>query len=366
MGVLAGCEEAGFAAVARRQNVPPLEISEVERLAGTTPLFVGTPDEVSQSLGSAVSLDGKHVVALRLVDASTPRLGRLLLPELRSLEVIRSHLVSLDGLGRSARLETLRVPENVISSLDGLESLPRLRALDVSHNPLASLGGLPALPALEELTATDGSVTRLDDLADRPTLRVLDLARQKLASLQSLPPLPGLKVLVLDGNPLSSIDGAQRAPALESVSLKQTTGLVWPLPRVPRPPDTAPPALEEPLVKDTPVRGGTVTSVSKRGAGTSWSVSGVGAARVLDSKGSAPHGRLKVKVEKGKVRASLDSPSGEVTCDAEPGRPCEVKGVLRASKSRKSKGVVLPSWEVTLEALDGKATGVKLEFTPDK
>jgi hypothetical protein len=370
-----------------------VEISEVERLAGLTKLFVGTTDEVTLRQGSTVAIEGGHVVGLRLVDVRVGTLGALQLPHLRWLELIRTRLTSLQGLDRSAQLERLRVSEVSLVTFTGLAALPSLKHLDVSYSSISSLESLPPLAALE----------------------TLDLSRLKLTSLSALPALPRLKTVLLGGLTAATLEGLERAPALEYVDLQDSrvsdlsvlallpvlktvdltrTGLQarpalpvtvkvrreggeWPAPaaEAPRPADGGRPILtvwngiplpepDQPFVKGLPARSGSASSFNGV-----WTVSGVSGATVLKTSDGKTHGRLRVTVEQGRVRAYLEYLGGyHVMCEAAADRPCEVTGALysgsHSSNTRKSILAGPTNFEVVIESLEGEAKGIRFEFAP--
>mgnify|MGYP001610883779 FL=1 len=406
--LLCGCSEpTDFASAARKQNVAEGELAHVVRLLGKQPVFVGSEHDFFQRSGSAVAVEGGHVVRIRLVDVAVPMLN-LVLPHLVELELRRAKLTSLKGLEGAPQLEQLVVNENALTTVEGLAALPKLHVLSVSQNPLTSLAGLPA--GLTALEATDGPLSSLEGL---PTaLSSLNLSRQKLVTLETLPVLPALRTLYLDGNPLTNLEGLKRAPALESVGLRQTAVTdVSALSRLPalrrvdlrettvreRPNVDAGVQLEhdgvwgvvdagrvltvwngipipEPdqrFVQGLPERNGSVSSFSLSGPRT-WRVSGVASATVLSSSDGQPHGTLKVTVERGQVRAYLEYLAGHfVFCEASPGQPCEVRGgLIGGSRRRKSTSALKSSflsgptnWDVVLDSMGGKAEGVQFEFT---
>ncbi|MDP1822215.1 MAG: leucine-rich repeat domain-containing protein [Archangium sp.] len=402
--LLCGCSEpTDLASAARKQGVAEGEIAHVVRLAGHAPVFVGSVHEFFQRSGSAVAVEGGHVVRVRLADVVVPTLN-LVLPHLVELELRRAKLTSLKGLAGAPQLEQLVVSENALTTLEGLAALPKLRVLSVSQNPLTALAGLP--PGLTALEATDGAVISLEGLP--AALSSLNLSRQKLVTLETLPVLPALRTLYLDGNPLTNVEGLERAPALEYVGLRQTAVTdVAALSRLPalrrvdlretkvvsRPAVDAGvqfehdgvwgvvdagrvltvwngipiPEPDQPFVQGLPARSGSLTSLSK-----SWNVDGVGGANVVTGRDGQPHGKVKLSVEKGRARAYLEYLAGYfVFCDAEPGKPCEVRGALiagsrgsRSVSALKSSSMSGPtSWEVVLDSMGGRAEGVQVEFT---
>ena len=121
-----------------------------------------------------------------------------------------------------ARLRVLRLSNNAITGIDGIDALPLLEELAVDGNALAALPrGIGALRALRTLQVRGNALAALpDELCDCAALEALYASSNRLAALPArLGDLPRLAVLAVNANPaLARLPRSlARAPALRRV-----------------------------------------------------------------------------------------------------------------------------------------------------
>ncbi|KAL7931643.1 hypothetical protein V8C35DRAFT_323507 [Trichoderma chlorosporum] len=143
---------------------------------------------------------------------------------LRSLRADNNLLTTLDGLDSHDGLLTLRARNNLIEELDfsGI-SWERLTELDVASNRISSVQGLHLLPALSQLDISDNHLESLVFAKANRTLRKLDISDNDLESLD-IRHLSSLQTLHADRNCLSHLSGFRHVRRLDSLSLREQRG----------------------------------------------------------------------------------------------------------------------------------------------
>ncbi|GBF89449.1 hypothetical protein Rsub_02021 [Raphidocelis subcapitata] len=135
-----------------------------------------------------------HIKELELFLGSMPKMLALnLFPALKTLRLIDQGISEVRGLDACTALERLWLCENRITSLAGLSHLGRLRELYVYSNRLTATTGLEALTSLEVLSLANNFITRIEGLSGLPRLRDLCLASNEIPAAAA--PLAGCGAL---------------------------------------------------------------------------------------------------------------------------------------------------------------------------
>jgi Leucine-rich repeat (LRR) protein len=165
-------------------NVPYLP-DELARLPWLEDL-----DLTSTSLRSLAGLE--RLPQLRMLNVTDTRISSLSAPETaRSIEVLlclETNISDLSGLERFAGLKTLNADRNqMLRTLDGIESCSRLEHLSVASTPIRNVFALRTLTQLVEVNLDSTDIESLAGLEAHKALRVLALQRnRRLGSLVGL------------------------------------------------------------------------------------------------------------------------------------------------------------------------------------
>lgn len=135
------------------------------------------------------------------------------LQNLRSLRINDNLIESLEGLEGAAKLRIFRANDNAIASLEPLRSLP-IHTLEVINNHINSLAPLVGMP-LKSLRARSNFIPSLEGL-DSPQLQYLELHENRILEVGDLP-YPKLKFFQISKNPLETL------PASPAFPLKTST-----------------------------------------------------------------------------------------------------------------------------------------------
>lgn len=82
------------------------------------------------------------------------------------------------------RLEELRLDNNIITKMTGMETLVNLQWLDLSFNLIVKVEGLDNLTKMTDLSLYSNRITELSGLENLPHLNVLSVGSNKLQSLE--------------------------------------------------------------------------------------------------------------------------------------------------------------------------------------
>ena len=130
------------------------------------------------------------------------------------IELIFSYkrIIKIQNLEGLVNLETLKLDNNLIENIEGLDFLPKLKILDLSFNKIGEVKNLDKLFSLEQLSLYSNQIKGLsaDSLKRCSNLTILSLSHNLISDLpsliKSLKVCNSLSVLSLKGNPLTSDD----------------------------------------------------------------------------------------------------------------------------------------------------------------
>lgn len=142
------------------------------------------------------------------------------LNEAVSLSLSFKHLLKIENLQLLTSLKRLRLDNNSITRIEGLEPCVHLEWLDLSFNKLKKIENLGHLSKLRDLSLYNNELTSVDGIADgilaTGPLQVLSLGNNLMVRLEEtiikLRSLKNLEVLNMDGNPLCKPMEGQRCP----------------------------------------------------------------------------------------------------------------------------------------------------------
>ncbi|XP_041854055.1 leucine-rich repeat and IQ domain-containing protein 1 isoform X2 [Melanotaenia boesemani] len=127
-----------------------------------------------------------------------------------SLQVLRlanNKLKSIHGLNGADNLSVLDISYNSITRIAGLESVKRLQKLSVNHNQLISTRGLRDVYTLLHLDCSHNHLATTEGLENNALLHTLDLRSNALTEPPCLNNQVLLRELHLDDNNISSLQG---------------------------------------------------------------------------------------------------------------------------------------------------------------
>jgi len=142
------------------------------------------------------------------------------LNEAVSLSLSFKHLLKIENLQLLTSLKRLRLDNNSITKIEGLEPCVHLEWLDLSFNKLKKIENLGHLTKLKDLSLYNNELTSVDGITDgvlaTGPLQVLSLGNNLMVRLEDtiikLRSLKNLEVLNMDGNPLCKPMEGQRCP----------------------------------------------------------------------------------------------------------------------------------------------------------
>ncbi|KAH7661175.1 Leucine rich repeat proteins some proteins containing F-box protein [Dioscorea alata] len=135
----------------------------------------------------------------------------------------RGHKVrTLTSLNLSSNLEFVYLRDNLLSSIEGIETLKWVKVLDLSFNDFKGPGFEPLenCKALQQLYLAGNQITSLASLPQLPNLEFLSIAQNKLKSL-SMASQPRLQVLAASKNKISTLKGFPHLPVLEHLRVEE-------------------------------------------------------------------------------------------------------------------------------------------------
>eukprot|EP00873_Tetraselmis_striata_P007364 jgi/Tetstr1/427628/TSEL_017753.t1 len=140
------------------------------------------------------------------------------LARVTSLCVHGNNVSSLEGVAGLGALTDLNLSSNLLTSTRALAALTRLTKLNLASNQLAEVEGLAGLPSLTSLVLAHNYIASLASLLPQPgglqQLTTLDLRNNRLEAPQELSYVAGcglLTALRLSGNPLAYMPDYRQA-----------------------------------------------------------------------------------------------------------------------------------------------------------
>ncbi|RDD45891.1 Centrosomal protein of 97 kDa [Trichoplax sp. H2] len=122
-----------------------------------------------------------------------------------TLKLDNNQLSTLESLHPIINLRKLSVASNRLVKLSGIELHVQLRYLDLHNNSIFRINGLEGLTELEYLNLSNNNLTNVNNLFLNKNLRYIDLSQNDIEELPNLSKLEFLKVLFLQGNRISSL-----------------------------------------------------------------------------------------------------------------------------------------------------------------
>ena len=93
-------------------------------------------------------------------------------------------ILEIDNLLGMDRLAELRLDNNIITRITGLETLVNITWLDLSFNLIEKIEGLDKLAKLTDLSLFSNRIVELSGLDNLPELNILSVGSNKLVSLE--------------------------------------------------------------------------------------------------------------------------------------------------------------------------------------
>jgi Leucine-rich repeat (LRR) protein len=133
----------------------------------------------------------------------------------KSLNLSRMDLDSLEALNHAYQLEELTVYDNKLGSLKGLENKPNLKVLNAGGNQLTDISALLDASNLETLNLWRTQLTSLKGLENKHNLKVLGVSNSQLTDISALQDSSKLETLDLQNNRLTSLAGLEKKTNLK-------------------------------------------------------------------------------------------------------------------------------------------------------
>lgn len=149
-------------------------------------------------------------------------------------ETVRAKLTSNRRLGPEPTDEvlvdltqstTLELKSCQIEDLSFLSAFVRLQSLKIDDNPLRSLDTLPPLPKLTELSADGCQLADLKMLSQAPNLEDLGVRKNQLRSLEGVEVLGQLETLDVSNNELADLGPIRALRSLRKLQIRKTSAV---------------------------------------------------------------------------------------------------------------------------------------------
>ncbi|XP_023663773.1 centrosomal protein of 97 kDa [Paramormyrops kingsleyae] len=134
-----------------------------------------------------------------------------------------NHIIKLEHLDKSHRLQQLSVANNRLVRVMGVSRLTELRVLNLPNNSIGYIEGLKDLVHLEWLNLAGNNIKVMDQLSNCSVLQHLDLSDNNISQIGDLSKLSILKTLLLHGNIITTLrtGPAHLPPSLHVLSLAE-------------------------------------------------------------------------------------------------------------------------------------------------
>ena len=163
----------------------------------------------------------KSIQSLRIENNKIESIESLnTLGELKNLYASNNKITSVEGLKNTVALENLEIAHNNISDISPIKKCKEhLQQLIVHHNAISDLSFLTGFNALTSLNASNNNITNLPQTFKLGALKYLDLSGNKISSFVFLNNLPEISSLALKGCNLSDITWMVNLKNLQSVDI---------------------------------------------------------------------------------------------------------------------------------------------------
>ena len=112
----------------------------------------------------------------------------------------------LELIGSLTNLTNLRLDNNQITEIKGLDKLSRLEYLWLGYNQITEIKGLEGLKSLTELWSHNNQITEIKGLDGLSNLIYLGLGYNQIREIKGLEGLKSLTTLSLSGNQIKNTD----------------------------------------------------------------------------------------------------------------------------------------------------------------
>jgi hypothetical protein len=131
-----------------------------------------------------------------------------------------NNITNFTGVGMFLNLTYLSIRNNILSSLEGIDSLVHLRELTVNNNKLTSFIGLENMVNLTQLIADNNQLTSIAGVESLTNLKILSINNNKLKSLDCIHYLINLEMLFVDNNNLTNFTDIEHLHMLVVLNIR--------------------------------------------------------------------------------------------------------------------------------------------------
>ena len=124
--------------------------------------------------------------------------------ELKEIELDNRKISRLSTI-ESEQIKVLKLGNNTIPKIEGLERLRNLQVLDLSNNQIATIENLHYLGKLKHLFLNSNCISKIENMEFLRGMELLNLSKNKIKVIENLEQLPYLQGIALCPNPLQFI-----------------------------------------------------------------------------------------------------------------------------------------------------------------
>ncbi|XP_064166288.1 centrosomal protein of 97 kDa isoform X2 [Anguilla rostrata] len=158
---------------------------------------MGVPSLTLDTNGSMVDLSGQ---GLQKLEPNFPCPA-----DTHTLILDRNHIIKLEHLEKSHRLQQLSVASNRLVRMMGVSQLTSLKVLNLPNNSIGYIEGLKELVHLEWLNLAGNNIKVMEQINTCVALQHLDLSDNNISQIGDLTKLSALKTLLLHGNIVTTL-----------------------------------------------------------------------------------------------------------------------------------------------------------------
>lgn len=125
--------------------------------------------------------------------------------ELEEIELDKRNISRLSTNIESEQIRTLKLANNTIAKIEGLDRLRNLQILDLSNNHISTIENLHYLGKLKCLYLNGNCIGKIENMEFLRGIELLNLSKNKIKVIENLEQLPYLKGIALCPNPLQFI-----------------------------------------------------------------------------------------------------------------------------------------------------------------